>query len=80
VLTQDNRSSLSHDFYQVLAGKTDMTLWGWKQLNLWSLDHAVLDKDEKKKLEEMWAERWGAFVTWLAETDWEQPVDKISMP
>ncbi|KAJ4175428.1 hypothetical protein NW767_015787, partial [Fusarium falciforme] len=37
------RSSLSHDFYQVLVGKPDMSLSGCRQLILWSIEHACLE-------------------------------------
>lgn len=40
------RSTLSHDFYQVFAGKSDMTLHGWRQLVEWSIEHSCLT--EKK--------------------------------
>ncbi|KOS22440.1 Adenosine deaminase CECR1 [Escovopsis weberi] len=56
------RSSLSHDFYQVMAGKADMGLWGWKQLILWSLEHACLDADERPAIMKMWENRWQEFL------------------
>lgn len=55
-------STLSHDFYQVLVGKRDMTLFGWKQLIEWSLEHSCMSKDEYKAVHREWAKRWDRFV------------------
>ncbi|RCI16655.1 hypothetical protein L249_3296 [Ophiocordyceps polyrhachis-furcata BCC 54312] len=44
------RSTLSHDFYQVMVGKADMDLFGWKQLALWSIEHACLDGEERETM------------------------------
>lgn len=58
----DHRSTLSHDFYQVMIGKADMGLFGWKQLILWSLKHACLDKEEKRIILEKWRVLWTQFL------------------
>ncbi|KAF4976909.1 hypothetical protein FZEAL_6485 [Fusarium zealandicum] len=62
------RSSLSHDFYQVMAGKADMGLFGWKQLVLWSLEHACLDDSEYANMYAHWEQDWNRFVKWILET------------
>ncbi|KAF7561568.1 hypothetical protein G7046_g2566 [Stylonectria norvegica] len=62
------RSSLSHDFYQVIIGKADMGLYGWKQLVLWSLEHACLDEREMAKILGEWERQWEQFVDWVIST------------
>ncbi|KAK7426610.1 hypothetical protein QQZ08_006940 [Neonectria magnoliae] len=61
------RSSLSHDFYQVMVGKDDMGLYGWKQLILWSLQHACLDEAEFAEVSTQWEAKWKEFLRWLIE-------------
>jgi adenosine deaminase CECR1 len=73
------RSSLSHDFYQVMAGKTDMTLFGWKQLILWSLEHACMDEEMRNEIKQQWQKQWDAFVDWINAEKWDEPLDKIRM-
>ncbi|KAF3761440.1 Metallo-dependent hydrolase [Cryphonectria parasitica EP155] len=55
-------STLSHDFYQVMIGKSNMTLFGWKQLIEWSLEHACLSKKEYEAIHAAWAKKWEAFL------------------
>ncbi|KAF4450695.1 hypothetical protein F53441_6236 [Fusarium austroafricanum] len=62
------RSTLSHDFYQVMVGKADMSLFGWKQLALWSLEHACLSSTEYYAVYRDWEEQWGEFVQWIIRT------------
>lgn len=45
-----------------MIGKTDMTLFGWKQLIEWSLQHACLSKDEFEALHADWEKRWDRFL------------------
>ncbi|KAH7312157.1 hypothetical protein B0I35DRAFT_356233 [Stachybotrys elegans] len=56
------RSSLSHDFYQVMVGKADMDLYGWKQLIMWSIEHACVDEAERRELQAMWESQWKFFL------------------
>ncbi|EMT60263.1 Adenosine deaminase CECR1 [Fusarium odoratissimum] len=67
------RSSLSHDFYQVLVGKADMGLFGWKQLALWSLEHACLSESEYNRVFSGWEQKWKEFIKWMIEEYDEQP-------
>ena len=67
------RSSLSHDFYQVMVGKDDMSLYGWKQLVLWSLEHACLTKAELARVSRQWELQWKEFLDWLIETYGDTP-------
>ncbi|OIW25037.1 Metallo-dependent hydrolase [Coniochaeta ligniaria NRRL 30616] len=55
------KSQLSHDFYQVFAGKTDMTLYGWKQLAEWSIEHSCMDAEERRECMTHWKKRWDDF-------------------
>ena len=59
------RSTLSHDFYQVMVGKADMTLFGWRQLAEWSLDHSCMDEKQLEMARSRWEEMWRSFVTWI---------------
>ncbi|KAK5653336.1 hypothetical protein OQA88_9027 [Cercophora sp. LCS_1] len=59
------RSRLSHDFYQVMAGKSDMTLHGLRQLAAWSIEHSCLEPERKAKVNKEWEEMWDAFVLWI---------------
>ncbi|KAH6609902.1 hypothetical protein Trco_003248, partial [Trichoderma cornu-damae] len=61
------RSSLSHDFYQVMVGKADMGLYGWKQLVLWSLEHACLSEKEGERMLVQWEGLWDEFLDWVEE-------------
>ncbi|KAL7931626.1 hypothetical protein V8C35DRAFT_282616 [Trichoderma chlorosporum] len=61
------RSSLSHDFYQVMVGKADMGLYGWKQLAMWSIEHACLSDKEKENILYEWNQLWDAFLNWVDE-------------
>ncbi|OAA50227.1 adenosine deaminase [Beauveria brongniartii RCEF 3172] len=62
------KSSLSHDFYQVLVGKADMGLYGWKQLVLWSIEHACLSDDERGAVLQQWERMWEDFLQWVVKT------------
>ncbi|KAI3532580.1 adenosine/AMP deaminase [Colletotrichum abscissum] len=70
-LNSDNgtifRSTLSHDFYQAMVGKTDMTLHGWRQLIEWSLEHSCMSKDELASVRKEWEKRWELFLEWILE-------------
>ncbi|KAM0454872.1 hypothetical protein ACHAPV_008245 [Trichoderma viride] len=56
------RSTLSHDFYQVMVGKKSMGLYGWKQLVMWSLEHACLDDEEREVILKQWKILWSDFL------------------
>ena len=62
------RSTLSHDFYQVMVGRADMTLYGWRQLIEWSLQHACMSATEYADVYEHWKAAWEEFLAWLVET------------
>ncbi|KAK4096377.1 Metallo-dependent hydrolase [Parathielavia hyrcaniae] len=56
------QSTLSHDFYQIMAGKRDMTLFGFRQLIEWSIEHSCLESAKKIKVKREWEAMWDAFV------------------
>lgn len=68
VETYSGRSSLSHDFYQVMVGKADMGLAGWKQLVLWSIEHACMDDAERVAVLQQWEKQWEEFLEWVVMT------------
>lgn len=61
------RSRLSHDFYQITVGKADMTLHGLRQLIEWSIDHAMMDDEERKETRKTWEKLWKEFCVQLFE-------------
>lgn len=61
------RSSLSHDFYQVMIGKKDMGIYGWKQLALWSIEHACLEDEERARILQHWQIHWQDFLQWVVD-------------
>lgn len=75
----EQRSSLSHDFYQVLVGKSDMSLSGCRQLFLWSIEHAWLEAEEYGLIRDEWERQWAAFLDWIIETYWDQYMSSTNM-
>lgn len=60
------QSSLSHDFYQVLVGKADMGLYGWRQLAEWSLTHSCYSTPAAlARARANWLDEWRDFVVWV---------------
>ncbi|KAI8959346.1 Metallo-dependent hydrolase [Daldinia sp. FL1419] len=61
-LNSDNgtlfRSTLSHDFYEVMVSNHDMSLFGWRQLARWSIDHSCLNQVERERILVEWERRW----------------------
>ncbi|CAL3969197.1 unnamed protein product [Diplocarpon coronariae] len=71
------KSSLSHDFYQVMIGAKSMSLHGWKQLAKWSLEHSCMDPEQLKSVTAEWNTKWDDFCQWIIDVygakmqDWE---------
>ncbi|KAF4637969.1 hypothetical protein G7Y89_g121 [Cudoniella acicularis] len=61
------KSSLSHDFYQVMIGSESMSLHGWKQLAKWSLEHSCMDPEQLTSVTEEWTRRWEEFCQWIVD-------------
>jgi adenosine deaminase CECR1 len=45
-----------------------MGLYGWKQLILWSLEHACLDSEEYRSLKKEWERLWHRFLLGVVNT------------
>jgi adenosine deaminase CECR1 len=45
-----------------------MGLFGWKQLVLWSLEHACLSDSERSAVVRDWEQKWKEFVDWVIKT------------
>lgn len=50
-----------------MVGKADMSLFGWKQLILWSIEHSCMSKEEKTKVLAEWEKSWVKFLNWVIE-------------
>jgi hypothetical protein len=51
-----------------MVGSQGMNLHGWRQLIEWSIEHASLDKEERRRLlDDMWKPRWNGFIQWINE-------------
>ncbi|OQO06612.1 hypothetical protein B0A48_08397 [Cryoendolithus antarcticus] len=62
------RSSISHEFYQVMVGDPRMTLHGWKQLAEWSLEHACLTESEVARGLRILRADWEIYCQWIVDT------------
>jgi adenosine deaminase CECR1 len=51
-----------------MVGKEIMDLYSWKQLAMWSLEHACLDDKERETIMDHWKILWEKFldnvITW----------------
>ncbi|KAJ2988302.1 hypothetical protein NUW58_g4050 [Xylaria curta] len=73
------KSTLSHDFYEVMAGHQKINLYGWKQLARWSIEHSVLSEEERRRMLTEWERRWQDFINALIEASGSMsPVGSIS--
>lgn len=59
------RSTLSHNFYQVLVGSPSMSLSGCRQLVQWSIDHSCMSDREKELARKRLAVDWEKFLRWI---------------
>jgi adenosine deaminase CECR1 len=53
-----------------MVGKKSMGLYGWKQLVMWSLEHACLDDEEREEIMESWKILWREFL--IKVIDWDR--------
>lgn len=67
------RSTLSHDFYQVMAGKSDMTLHGFRQLIQWSIEHSCMEPDLKVEVQKDWEKKWEVFCQQIIDGRFAKP-------
>ncbi|ODH37033.1 hypothetical protein ACO22_02675 [Paracoccidioides brasiliensis] len=59
------RSSLSHDFYQTILHHDSMTLFGWRVLAEWSIEHSCMDPEQRTDAFKTWERNWEAFCEWI---------------
>lgn len=59
-----------------MIGKPDMTLFGWKQLIKWSLDHSCLSPAEHRDVQRAWETRWERFLDEAIEEFGEFDIDE----
>ena len=52
---------MSHEFYQIMVGSPSMSIHGWKQLALWSLEYSCLSAKEIERCKEIFLQSWEAF-------------------
>lgn len=45
-----------------MIGKSDMSLYGWKQLIEWSLEHACLSSEQYASIHAAWEKKWDIFL------------------
>lgn len=48
-----------------MIGKADFGIFGWKQLTMWSIEHACLDEVEKEAILKQWERSWDAFLDFV---------------
>lgn len=51
-----------------MAGHQKINLYGWKQLARWSIEHACLSTEERRRMLIEWEKRWQDFVDILTTT------------
>jgi adenosine deaminase CECR1 len=66
------RSRLSHDFYQVMAGKADMTLHGLRQLVEWSLLHSCMEPELMHEVRRDWEKMWDDFCQRIVDGEFDK--------
>src|SRR5579871_2684332 len=64
-LANSSSSTLSHDFYQVMIGSNSMSLYGWKVLAKWSIEHSCMNPLQKFQVKKKWLELWNEFCQWI---------------
>jgi hypothetical protein len=52
-------------YYQVMVGKEDMAIYGWRQLIEWSLKHSCMTDKEYQEVWSVWQFEWDHFVRWI---------------
>lgn len=51
-----------------MAGHQKINIYGWKQLARWSIEHACLSTDERRRILTEWEKRWQDFIDTLGRT------------
>ena len=42
-----------------------MSIHGWKQLALWSIEHSCLDHNQRAQLQGTFEQEWASFCQWV---------------
>ena len=50
-----------------MAGKSDMTLHGLRQLVEWSIEHSCMEPELMKEVREDWEKKWSGFCQRIAD-------------
>jgi adenosine deaminase CECR1 len=51
-----------------MIGSESMSLFGWKQLAKWSLEHSCMNEAEMHEVTQIWHSKWAEFCKWIVET------------
>lgn len=61
-----------------MIGKSNMGLFGWKQLILWSLEHACLGDEEYTDVMSNWETLWLQFLQAVVKEHEHQPAQSAN--
>jgi adenosine deaminase CECR1 len=50
-----------------MIGSESMSLYGWKQLAKWSLEHSCMNEVEMREVTLVWEAKWVEFCKWIVE-------------
>jgi adenosine deaminase CECR1 len=48
-----------------MIGSETMTLYGWRVLAEWSLEHSCIDSKQKSGIKAEWENRWNDSCQWI---------------
>ena len=66
-LTLGHRSTLSHEFYQVMISADKMSLTGWRMLIEWSLEFSLSTAEQKQQWKVEFRESWERYCESIVE-------------
>ena len=55
-----------------------MSLYGWKQLAKWSLEHSCMNAEEMSEVTRVWEAKWADFCKWIVETYHPMFADEVT--
>ncbi len=58
-----------------MAGKSDMTLHGLRQLAEWSIQHSCMEPELMQEVRESWEAMWDEFCQRIVDNDFTFPDD-----
>lgn len=59
--------TLSHEFYQVMVGSSGMSLHGWHQMAIWSIEHSCMSPAERGRAMTLFEQDWEVFCDWIVQ-------------